>query len=87
MLCSRSLLVIDFIYCSVYMSIAISPFIPPLSPTPVAKSLFSTSVPLLLFYNNIFVPFLAEDLNIHFSKEDMCSVAQSCQTLCWPHGL
>ena len=47
---STSLLVIYFMYSSVYMSIPISQFIPPprLSPL-VTISLFSTSVTLFLF--------------------------------------
>ena len=81
---SRSLLVINCIYYSVYMSIAISPFIPPLSPTLWPKVCFLHLWLYLCFIINTFVPFLAEDLNTHFSKEDMCSVAQSCLTLCSP---
>ena len=44
---SRSLLVIYFIYSSVYVSIRISQFIPPFPPATI--SLFSTSVTLFVF--------------------------------------
>ena len=46
---SRSLLVIYFMYNSVYMSVPISQFISPLPYSLVTISLFSTSVTLFLF--------------------------------------
>ena len=47
---SRSILVICFIYSSVYMSVLVFQFIPPpLTPPAVTISLFSTSVTLFLF--------------------------------------
>ena len=55
MLYSLFSLVIYFIHCSVYMSIPVSQFIPPLPSHPVSIRLFSTSVSLflmLLLYND-----------------------------------
>ena len=51
---SRSLLVTGFIFRSMYLSVPISQFIPPLSPYPlVTTSLFSMSVIQLLFCKKV----------------------------------
>ena len=69
------------------MSIAISPFIPPLSPTPVAKSLFSTSVTLFLFYNKYICTIFSRRSKYTFLQRRH---ALSCSVMfdsLRPHGL
>ena len=79
---SRSLLVICFIYSSVYMSTPISQFIPPPHLPPVTVSLFCISVPLCFVDKFICAfSFLIKDSTYQFSSVQSLSCVHVFATL------